>query len=339
MQAHKLSTGDFVRLAVRENARKATTRNHSATHILHHILRSELGDHVMQKGSLVTPDKLRFDFAHHEALSPEQLQGIEAKVNDVILTNASARAKECSIDEARADGALALFGEKYGETVRVIQLGDSVELCGGTHVGTLAEIGSFRILSESALSAGVRRIEAVTGSAANDDARAEAEILRLAAQNLGCAKHDVANRIDALNVELKQLRKDLKSARDRERSAAANTLLDQSVTLQGVQVLALRADEVESKELKGYADQLRDKLGSGIVVLGKANGSKSCTILVGVTKDLTGHYHAGRLVSSLAQIVGGKGGGKPDMAQAGGKDVDALDKAIARARSTAFLGS
>ena len=323
-----LAVGDTVSLAVAGPRRDAVKRNHTATHLLHSALREVLGDHVQQKGSLVAPDKLRFDFSHHKALDSADVDRIEDLVNTEVMRNLDVGAEVLGIDEAKAKGAMSLFGEKYGDEVRVISVGAfSMELCGGTHVKRAGDIGSFRVLSETGVSAGVRRIEAITGTGALARSRQHDAILADAAASLRVPVPDVASAIRKLQSEAKALRKELDDARREAALSEADGLVGQAIDIGGVKVLA--AEAADAKGMRDQADKLRDQLGTGVVVLGAASGSK-VTLLAAVTKDIAGkRVHAGKLVGTLAAIVGGRGGGRPDFAQAGGSDASKLPDALA----------
>jgi alanyl-tRNA synthetase len=323
-----LAVGDAVSLRVEGPRRDAVRRNHTATHLLHAALREVLGDHVQQKGSLVAPDRLRFDFSHHKAVKKSELRRIEDIVNREILANAAVCADVMGIDEAKDRGAMSLFGEKYGDTVRVITVGPfSMELCGGTHVSRAGDIGSFRFLGESGVSAGVRRIEAVTGTGALALGRGHAAIASGAAAVLRVPENAVVDAISKLQAELKTARKELEDARREAALSEADDLLSKAVDVDGIKVLA--AEAADPKGMRDQADKLRDQLGTGVVVLG-AKAGKKVTLLAAVTKDIAGkRVHAGKLVGALAAKVGGRGGGRPDFAQAGGSQQENLPAALA----------
>lgn len=334
VQAGTLRVGARVQVEVDQARRSAIRRNHSATHLLHLALRSELGDHVVQKGSLVTPDRLRFDYSHNKALSQTELQAIESRVNAMVLDNAETTIREMSIDDAKAEGAMGLFEAKYGEVVRVVRIAnDSLELCGGIHVHRAGDIGSFAILSDSAIAQGVRRIEAVTGMGAIAYLQELASVARDAMGLLHVGDTSaIAARIEKLQGDLK--------ARDREIGALQTKLAtgaagenDRIDDVAGVKLLAKKVAVADAKALRSAADALRDRLGSGVVVLGAQTGDKAM-LLVAVTQDLKGRVHAGKLVGTLAQHLDGKGGGRPDMAQAGGPNLAGLEPAIAAANAT-----
>ena len=309
--------------------REATRLNHSATHILHAALREFLGAEVHQAGSLVTAERLRFDFTYGSRVEPEQLTAIEDWVNDRIRENAEVRATEMAFDDAVAAGALAFFGDKYGDEVRVLQMGEfSVELCGGTHVSRTGDIGLFKISGESAVGAGVRRIEAVTGRVALDQVRDREEEMRRLSTLLKTDERELGPRIEKLLAQQKELERKVESAEAKLASGASRNLMDDVQEVAGISVLVQRVDG-GAKVLRGLADQLRDKLGSGVVVLGGVDGKK-VVLLAAVTADLTDKIQAGNIIREIAPIVGGGGGGRPDFAQAGGKDPAKLDEALAR---------
>ena len=323
-----LKVGDVLSGQVDGERRGATILNHSATHLLHAALREVLGTHVQQKGSLVAPDRLRFDFSHFQPISAEELAVIERKVNQQVRANNAAEVHTMAMQEALDFGAMALFGEKYGEHVRVLKMGDySTELCGGTHVNRTGDIGLFKITSEGGVSAGVRRIEAVTGQGALDYVDAEEARLAEAAELLGGSAADVVEKIRALGQRQKQLERELEAVKAKVAAGATADLSGQAVEVAGVKVLAAQVDGVSGNDLRDLQDQLKNKLGSGIVVLGAADGDK-VSLIAGVTQDLTGRIKAGDLIKAVAAQVGGKGGGRPDMAQAGGTDAAALPAAL-----------
>ena len=334
---------DRVTAVVNADVRLSTVRNHTGTHLLHAALREVLGKHVKQQGSLVEPARLRFDFSHFTGVAEEELQDIEDIVNKEVLRNTKVQViEDVPIDVAVNEyKAMALFGEKYGDKVRVIKIGDfSTELCGGIHTAATGEIGLVKLLHESSVSSGVRRVEAVTGEGSLKHFRADHQIVNVAGQLLGQPQADAApaesfkRALLSKDEELKKLRKELEQARMKSASASVSSATDQVKEVQGIKVLAQRADNVDRNQLRTLIDNLRNKLGSGVVVLGTVmdtDGDKSVAIIVGVTKDLTGKIQAGKIVGLIAQKVGGKGGGRPDLAEAGGKDVSQLDAALAAA--------
>ena len=326
--------GDRVDTVVDASFRNATRRNHTATHLLHAALREVLGTHVKQAGSLVEPNRLRFDFSHFAGIADEELQEIEDIINQQTLENTKVETLEdVPIDVAVNEyHAMALFGEKYGERVRVVRIGDfSTELCGGTHTGATGEIGVVKLLGEGSVSSGVRRVEAVTGLGALNEFRKDFQVAQIAAQ-LGGA--DVAPaealraRLTAQDDELKKLRRELDEARMKSAASRVSSATDQAVEVAGIKVLAQRVDGLDRGQMRTLVDNLRNKLGSGVVVLGGAQDDGKVALIVGVTRDLTGKVQAGKVVGEIAKRVGGSGGGRPDMAEAGGKDATELDAAL-----------
>ena len=327
----KISRGQKVTLTVDKEARDATRRNHTATHILHAVLRSVLGDHVKQAGSLVAPDRLRFDFSHFSQIEPQTLDRIESLVNRRIRENVSTRTVEMDAEEAFKSGATALFEEKYGNRVRVVSLADfSKELCGGTHVANTGDVGFFKIVGESSVAAGVRRIEALTGSAAVDFVQETSRLLQESAYLLRDRPEAVPARIDQLLRDHKTREKEIEQLKSKIATLSATGTRDEVKEIDGVNVLAKRVMIDNPAALRELADQLKDKIQSGIVVLGAEAGSKALLIAV-VTKDLVGRFHAGNIIRDLAAVVGGGGGGRPDMAQAGGTRPENLELALEKA--------
>nr|WP_298250945.1 alanine--tRNA ligase [uncultured Halomonas sp.] len=328
----ELAPGEAVQPAVDAGLRAATVRNHSATHLMHKALRMVLGDHVAQKGSLVTPERLRFDFSHFEPVSADQLAEVERLVNAQVLANAPTRTEQMTLDEAKARGAAALFEAKYADSVRVLTIGAddfSIELCGGTHVARSGDIGCFHIVSEQGTASGVRRIEAVTGEGALDwFYEQEARVNRLG-ERLKAKPEQVEERVASLVERNRGLEKELERLKAKLASAAGSDLVAEACEVAGVKVLAKPLEGVSGKELRGMLDQLKNKLGSGIIVLGVGDeAAGKVSLIAGVTDDLTGRIKAGELVNHVAGQVGGKGGGRADMAQAGGSDVAALPGAL-----------
>jgi len=327
-----LAVGDEVRPEVDAELRGATIRNHSATHLMHKALRLVLGDHVAQKGSLVTPERLRFDFSHFEPMTPEQLAEVERLVNEQILANAATKIEQMSLDQAKAKGAAALFEAKYADSVRVLTIGAddfSIELCGGTHVARSGDIGCFHIVSEQGIASGVRRVEAITGEGALAWFREQEARLARIGERLKAKPEQVEERVESLVERNRGLEKELERLKAKLASAAGSDMLSQAREVAGVKVLATRLEGVSGKELRNVLDQLKNKLGSGIVVLGVADAEAGkVSLIAGVTDDLTGRVKAGELVNHVASQVGGKGGGRADMAQAGGSDVAALPGAL-----------
>lgn len=327
-----LTTGAQVEATVDASVRQATALNHSATHLLHAALREILGDHVSQKGSLVDSQRLRFDFSHFEAIKPEQLRALEDRVNAEIRRNSAVEIEETDIDTAKAKGAMALFGEKYGDTVRVLTMGGgfSVELCGGTHVNRTGDIGLFKITSEGGVAAGVRRIEAVTGAPALTYLNDAEEQLKQAASLIKGSRENLLDKLGGLLERNRQLEKELEQLKAKAASAAGNDLAASAVEVNGIRVLAARQDGLDGKALLALVDQLKNKLGSAVILLGGVQDDK-VVLVAGVTQDLTSRLKAGDLMRQAAAAVGGKGGGRPDMAQGGGTDAAKLDEALALA--------
>ncbi|MBK3866873.1 alanine--tRNA ligase [Pseudomonas stutzeri] len=328
-----LRVGAEVEATVDSSVRQATALNHSATHLLHAALREILGEHVSQKGSLVDSQRLRFDFSHFEAIRPEQLRALEDRVNAEIRRNSAVEIEETDIESAKAKGAMALFGEKYGDTVRVLTMGGgfSVELCGGTHVNRTGDIGLFKITSEGGVAAGVRRIEAVTGAQALVYLNQAEEQLKEAASLLKGSRDNLLDKLGGILERNRQLEKELEQLKAKAASAAGNDLAASAVEVKGVRVLAARQDGLDGKALLALVDQLKNKLGSAVILLGGVQDGK-VVLVAGVTQDLTSRLKAGDLMKQAAAAVGGKGGGRPDMAQGGGSEPARLDDALALAR-------
>ncbi|MGB6009287.1 alanine--tRNA ligase [Castellaniella sp.] len=323
-----LSVGDAVRTQVDGQRRADTMRNHSATHLMHKALRQVLGDHVQQRGSLVDPDKTRFDFAHDAPLTPEQIVRVESIVNDEVLANQAVRTQHLSYDEAVAGGAMALFGEKYGDVVRVLDIGFSRELCGGTHVARTGDIGLFKITAEGGVAAGIRRVEAITGRNALIWVQQTQDVLDQAAGLLKTQPAGVPDRVQALQHQTRQIERELERLQDKLAAAAGSDLAGQAVDVAGVKLLATRLNGVDPKALRGMVDQLKSKLSNAVVLLAAVTDDK-ISLVAGVSPELTRRVKAGDLVGAVAAQVGGKGGGRPDMAMGGGSDVAALDGAVA----------
>ncbi|MFP8968414.1 alanine--tRNA ligase [Pokkaliibacter sp. CJK22405] len=321
--------------------RQAIALNHSATHLMHAALRKVLGEHVQQKGSLVAPERLRFDFSHFEAVKPEELRQIEALVNADIRANAEVGTRLMKIDEAKAAGAMALFGEKYDDDVRVVSMGNdddtfSMELCGGTHVSRTGDIAVFRIIAEGGVAAGVRRIEAVTGAEALKYVDQTEESLKKVAGLVKGGRDSVVEKIESLIERSRQMEREIEQLKRKLASSAGDELLARATDVNGVKVLITTVEGVEAKGLRDLMDQLRNKLGNSVVLLASTEQDK-VSLVAGVAKEVTGKVKAGDLVRLVAEQVGGKGGGRPDMAQGGGTQVDALPAALGEA--TAWVGS
>jgi alanyl-tRNA synthetase len=328
VQAGEFRVGDTVEAEVDAERRQATVLNHSATHLMHAALKQVLGEHVQQKGSLVAPDRLRFDFSHYEPVTAEQLERIEDLVNAEIRKNVAADIKQMRYDDAVASGAVALFGEKYGDEVRVLRFGDfSVELCGGTHVARTGDIGLFKITSEGGVAAGIRRIEAVTGNGALETIDANERILDEVVSQLRGQRSEAPAKVRQLLKRNKELEKELAAARQALATGSAVDRTADVTDVGGIKVLATRIDGADAKTLRDAVDRYKDKLKSAVVVVGSVDGGV-VRLAAGVTKDNTGRIRAGDLIKPVAEQVGGKGGGRPDFAQAGGNKPDALDAAL-----------
>lgn len=322
-----LKVGDSVKAAVDGARRAATMRNHSVTHLMHKALREVLGGHVQQKGSLVDADKTRFDFAHNAPVTREQILEIEQRVNAEILANAATQARVMDMESAQKTGAMMLFGEKYGETVRVLDIGSSRELCGGTHVARTGDIGLFKIVSEGGVAAGVRRVEAITGANALAYLQDLESTVHSAAATLKAPAAELQGRLTQVLDQVKALEREVGSLKGKLASSKGDELLAQAIEVKGVKVLAAKLDGADAKTLRDTMDKLKDKLKSAAIVLAAVDGAK-VQLAAGVTADAMGKVKAGELVNFVAQQVGGKGGGKPDLAMAGGTDAAALPAAL-----------
>ncbi|MDB4575930.1 alanine--tRNA ligase, partial [bacterium] len=339
VQKGSISKGDQLTAEFDLEARKAISRNHSATHLMHAALQQVLGEHVSQKGSLVDAEKLRFDFSHFEPVTPEQLKQIEQIVNAQIRGNSEASAKEMALEVAKASGAMALFGEKYDDVVRVVSMGESVgdgsfstELCGGVHVSRVGDIGFFKITAETGIASGVRRIEAVTGEAAVNWVEAKDSQLDSLARLLKSSRDEVNAKVEQLIQKLKEQDKQLAQLKGKMASQAGSDLSSQAEEIGGVKILTAHLDGADSDTLRDTLDQLKNKLGSAAIVLASSDGGK-VKLIAGVTKELSKTIKAGDLVNIAAAEVGGKGGGRPDMAQAGGSKPEAIPQALDAAKS------
>ena len=323
-----LSTGAVVGARVDAKARRATARNHSATHLLHAALRSVLGEHVRQKGSLVAPDRLRFDFSHYEPVTRDDIRRIEAMVSSWILDNDEARTEVMPLEDAKRSGAIALFDEKYDDPVRVLSLGDySVELCGGTHVSRTGDVGLFKIVSEGGIAAGVRRIAALTGKGALSWVHSMEDRIERIVLSMKADTETVADRVEAMLARSRELERDLDRLKARVAASHGDDLAAQAVDIGGLKVLAAKIDGADPKALRETVDRLKSRLGSAAVVLATVNAGK-VVLVAGVTKDCTDRIEAGMLANHVARQVGGRGGGRPELAQAGGNDPSRVDQAI-----------
>jgi alanyl-tRNA synthetase len=329
VESGSLKVGDRAVAMVDARTRQATVLNHSATHLLHAALRKVLGPHVVQKGSLVAPDRLRFDFSHAQALTAAELEAIERLVNAEIRNNAPAAIRQLPYGEAVKAGAMALFGEKYGDVVRVLSFGDfSTELCGGTHVRCTGDIGLFRITSEGGIAAGIRRIEAVTGEGALDAVRSTDGMLKRVASLLRGAPAEVEDKVQQVLERQKKLERELTSLKSRLASGGGQDLAARAVQVNGTRVLAAKIEGADAETLREAVDQLKGKLGSAVIVLATVTEDGKVSLVAGVTPDLVARVKAGELAGQVASQVGGRGGGRPDFAQAGGSDPSKLDAAL-----------
>jgi len=324
-----IETGNSCNAEIDARRRMAICRNHTTTHLLHKALRTVLGDHVHQAGSLVEPNKLRFDFSHFSAMTAEELKKVEDMTNQAILDSMEVDIREMPIDEAKKLGAMALFGEKYGDIVRVVKVGDySIEFCGGTHLKNTAQAGLVKILGESGVAAGVRRLEALTGEAAIRYYAEKESILNEVSQALKTSPQDSLKKVEALGQELKNAEKEIEQLRNKLVSSEADDILSKAVEVKGVKVVTARFDALDIEGLRNTGDMLKSKLQSGVVVLGSNYGDK-VTFIVTATKDLMAKgIHSGNIIKEVAKVAGGGGGGRPDMAQAGGKDASKIDDAL-----------
>ena len=324
-----INTGEKLSTIVDKEIRMASARNHSATHLLHKALKEVLGEHVNQAGSLVTSERLRFDVTHFEAITKEELKVIEEKVNDVILESLNITCENMSINDAKNKGAMALFGEKYGDEVRVVSMGDySIELCGGTHLTNTTQIGMFKILSEGGVAAGVRRIEAITGRAVYNYLKEKEEVISNVCSNLKTKEDSLSQKVTSLIEENKSLSKELHDMKTKMSLQAVDSVLDSKLDVNGVNLVTTKFEGMDMNTLKEVADNLRDKLVSGVVVLANTTDDK-LNLVATATKDAVDKgVHCGNIVKSIAQIAGGKGGGRPNMAQAGAPDVSKVDEAL-----------
>ncbi len=326
-----LRVGNEYDLKVFENRRLDTARNHTATHLLHAALRDVLGDHVKQSGSLVEAERLRFDFTHFSRPTLKELHKIEAVVNEQIRRNIPLKTQVTSLEEAKELGAIALFGEKYGDRVRVVEIpGVSMELCGGTHIDRTGSIGLFKIVNETSVASGIRRIEAVTGRYAVEHVQAHELKLHRIAEALKCPQGEVEAKVQALTARIKALTREIEELKVKGGGLDIQSLIDSAREVEGIKVVTSKVDGSEPKVMRELGDRIRDRLGSGVVVLGGENGDKAL-LLVMVTKDLAKRIHAGKVINELAQMVGGRGGGRPDMAQAGGNRPEDLERALKEA--------
>ena len=332
LESGTLTVGEVVAAQVDAARRAATMRNHSVTHLMHTALRTVLGEHVQQKGSLVDADKTRFDFAHDASMSDDEIQRVERMVNEQILLNQSTQARVMPIDDAKNLGAMMLFGEKYGDTVRVLDIGNSRELCGGTHVARTGDIGLFKITFEGGVAAGIRRVEAITGLNALHFVQQQNILLHKLARTLKAPAEESVAKVEQLLEQQRQLDKDLAQLKAQQAAAQGDAMLSQAIDIGGTKVLLARMDGLDAKGLRDAVDRIKSKLKTAVVVLASAEGDK-VQLAAGVTADRVGSIKAGDLVSVAAQAVGGKGGGRPDFAMAGGSQPAQIDAALAQART------
>ncbi len=337
VQSGSVQVNDGVTAAIDKDRRLATARNHTVTHLLHQALRNTLGDHVNQAGSLVSPERLRFDFTHFSAITSEQLSAIESEVNGKILENLPVVVAEMNVDEAKKSGAKALFGEKYGQTVRVVRAGEySMELCGGTHLHATGEAGLIKILGESGIAAGVRRIEALTGLGAINYYRLKEDQLKLAAEAAKTGTDDLVRRIETLNDEVKSARKEIESVNTKILMDSLDSVVSGAGTVKGFKIVAAKLEGQDMNTLRTASDDLKNRIGSGVVILVSYKDDK-VNLIVSATKDaVAAGIHSGNLVKEAAALCGGGGGGRPDMAQAGGKNPEGMDAALKAAREKAL---
>ena len=334
----RVQVGDRVQLMVDPKYRQKTRLNHSATHILHSVLRRELGQHVRQAGSLVTPERLRFDFSHNGPIADEQLARIETQVNQHVREDAGVSIEEVGYDEAIRRGALAFFGDKYGDRVRVVQIGDfSTELCGGTHVRASGEIGVFKLHAESGIVDRVRRVEEFIGQGALDLIHSYEQRLREIGQLVRCSSDDAVDKVKKLLERQKELEKEIEKLRGQYEKDQIPDLLAKQSSVNGTKFIISQVDGVDARQLREIADKLKEKLGAAVIVLASA-GPANVNLVASVGKDLTKQYHAGNIIKELAGMVGGGGGGRPDFAQAGGKDPAKVQAALQRAEELVRQG-
>ena len=328
-----ISVGDTACAEIDRVRRLSTSRNHSATHLLQKALRTVLGTHVEQAGSYVTPDRLRFDFTHFAAMTPEEIQQVEDIVNEKILESLPITISQESIENARKMGAMALFGEKYGNVVRVVNMGGySIELCGGAHLENTAQVGSFKIVSESGIASGVRRIEALTGAAALKHYQQQEETLKAVCKAVKATPDNMLKRIETLIAEQKQTAKELESLKAKMAGGAADDILSKAVNVKGMKVVCAEIKDADANALRTMGDQLKNKLGSGIIVLASSKDGKVSLLAMATDDAVKAGAHSGNIIKAAAAVCGGGGGGRPNMAQAGGKDASKIAEALEKAK-------
>lgn len=329
VKSGKVTTNEILKTLVNKEVRMASARNHSATHILHKVLNEVLGEHVNQAGSLVTPERLRFDVTHFEAITKDELKVIEDKVNEVILSSLDINCENMSINEAKEKGATALFGEKYGNEVRVVSMGDfSIELCGGTHLNNTSQIGMFKILSEGGVAAGVRRIEAITGKAVYEYLKQKETLINEVCASLKTKEDSLVQRVSSILEENKTLSKELHDIKTKMSLQSVESVLDSKVDINGVNLVSTKFEDMDMNTLKEVADNLRDKLVSGVIVLANVADDKLNFVVTATPDVIDKGIHSGNIVREVAKIAGGKGGGRPNMAQAGATDISKVDEAL-----------
>jgi len=328
MRSGTLQRGEQVSTLVNQEQRKDTELNHSATHLMHAALRAILGEHVQQKGSLVDSERLRFDFSHPVAVTAEEIVLIEKMVNQHIRANYSVKTSVTSIEDAKRLGAMMLFGEKYGGQVRVLAMSDfSVELCGGTHVNRTGDIGAFKIISEQGIASGVRRIEAITGHSAIEYTQKQGWLITQLASSLKTDRMSLSDKVEQLILKSKDQDREIDKLKTKLSSSQGSDMLANKVVVDGINLLALQVDEMDAKSLRNLNDQRKSKLSSGIIVLATISNDK-ISLITSVSKDLIPQFHAGNLMKELTVKLDGKGGGRPDMAQGGGSNIDALNESL-----------
>jgi len=333
MLSGSVRTGDQVQAAVDLEKRLQTMKNHTATHLLHEALKRVLGPHVKQAGSLVAPDRLRFDFTHYAPLTPGEIRKVEQEVNEQIWQDIHVKTHIMELDQALESGAVALFGEKYMDQVRVVEVpGYSKELCGGTHVPSTGTIGIFKIVSQESVASGVRRLEAITGPAALERFRAGEELLDFVQSEYKIPRQDIPSTLERLQLQIKELQRQVGDLRVQTARSGIDQILAKTREVAGIKVLAHEVPEMDRASIRALADEIRQKLGSGIVILGTPQDGKVALVCM-VTADVSRRIPAGRIIKAIAPLVGGAGGGKPELAEAGGKDPSKLADAISRSYS------
>ena len=331
----QIKVDDVVTLSVDTEKRALIASNHSATHLLQGALRKVLGDHVQQSGSDVTEERLRFDFTHFQAMTKEEIKKVEELVNEAISASVDVVTDIMSLDEAKKSGAMALFGEKYGDSVRVVRMAEfSTELCGGTHVKNTGDIKAFKIISENGISAGVRRIEAITSKALFAYYAEIEEKLMNAASLLKTTPDEISNKIESLNKEIKELKSENESLKQKAANESLGDVMDRVEDVNGIKFLSASIEDTEMGELRNLGDSLKEKLGSGVIVLAASKDGKASLVVMACDDAIAKGAHAGNIIKASASLIGGGGGGRPNMAQAGGKDASGIDAALKKAKET-----